>query len=211
MLTLSPVSLTRAPIAASPLPVGLTLLKQALNVDYTDRDDLIEKFLIAAIGEFENDTKRTVLRRSHRWTLKCFPVVDYGVIRLPAGWTRKVNSVQYADGDDEVTMYGLSAGIGSPPVTQYREDLTADDGGIIMPLRGEQWPDIERDDPNPVVITFEAGYASAEMPAEIVTALAFQVQKKFDDDRGAVAPSMLQYNALAFERMCAPWRLNRTY
>ncbi len=211
MLTLSPISLTRAVLVGSPLPVGLTLLKQALNVDYTDRDDLIKKFLVASIDEFEADTKRTVLRRSHRWTLKNFPTADYGAIRLPGGWTRKVNSVQYAVGDDEVTMYGISAAVGSPPVAEYREDLTADSGGIIMPLRGTQWPDIERDDPNPVVITFEAGYSAAEIPAAIVTALAFQTQKKFDDDRGAVAPSMLGYNAQAFERMCSPWRLYRTY
>jgi uncharacterized phiE125 gp8 family phage protein len=211
LLTLSPINLTRAPIVASPLPVGLTLLKQALNVTYTDRDDLIEMFLVAALGEFEGDTKRTVLRRSHRWTLKCFPTADYGVIRLPGGWTRKVNSVQYAEGDDEVTLYGVSAEQGSPPVAQYREDLTAEDGGIIMPLRGSQWPDVEHDDPNPVVITFEAGYSAAELPADIKSALAFRVQKKFDDDRGATAPSMMPYNEQAFERMCAPFRLYRTY
>jgi uncharacterized phiE125 gp8 family phage protein len=206
---LCPLRLEIDPLASSPLPISLALLKEHLAIDHSELDDLIELNLAAAIAAFEAQTHRTVLRRTHRWVLAEFPRTSYQQIRLPRGKTRVVNSIEYIVGGAVQTLVGPSGS--SPPGDDFQEDLRGDGGGVIMPPRGQSWPSPDRDVPAPVTITFEAGWDAAELPADITRALLFWLRTGIDDDRGSVDPRALSANRDTFEALVSPYRLVRWY
>jgi uncharacterized phiE125 gp8 family phage protein len=206
---LCPVSLEIESLASSPQPISLTLLKNHLAIDHSELDDLIELNLAAAIAAFEAQTHRTVLRRSHRWVLAEFPRTPYQQIRLPRGKTRAVSSVAYIFAGASQALVGPTGS--SPPGTGFQEDLRGEDGGVIMPARGQSWPSPDRDCPAPVTITFEAGWDAAEIPADVIRALLFWMRTGIDDDRGSVDPLKLAANRDTFEALVSPYRLCRWY
>lgn len=206
---LQPLRLDVEPLAGSPPLIELELLKQHLAVDFPDMDELIELNLQAAISEFENSTHRTVVRRVHRWMLRDFPCNRYQEVVLPRGKTRAVQKVEVVAGGSTVTLLGPSSG--SPAGTGYQEDLGGDDGGTIMPPRGGSWPSPDYDVPAPVTITFEAGWAADELPADIQRALMFWCRMGIDDERGSVDATKLEAGRATFEALVSGHRLSRFY
>jgi hypothetical protein len=208
-MTLCPIRLDVEPLATSPPSISLALLKDHLAIDYPDLDALIKTNLAAAVGAFEGTTHRTVLRRVHRWVLADFPQTDYQRIRLPRGKTRAVQRIEVTIGGVVTTLHGPSSG--SPAGTDYREDLTGDDGAEVMPSRSSSWPAPDYDSPAPVAIVFEAGWSPSEIPAGIMRALMFWVRAGIDDERGEISPANLAANRDAFEALVSGWRLTRWY
>jgi hypothetical protein len=204
--TLQPLRLVVDPMASSPPLIDLTLLKQYLAIDYADLDSLIELNLLAAITEFENATHRTIVRREHHWTLRQFPWTPYQEIPLPRGKTRAVTKIDVVVGGSVVTLKGPSS---TPAGADYQEDLAGDDGGRLMPLRGGSWLSPDLDNPAPVTITFEAGWAAAEMPTDIQRALMFWVKTGIDDER--TDPTKHEADRATFEALVSGWRLARWY
>src|SRR5262245_48691645 len=125
-----PLRLDVDPLAASPLPIELELLKQYLAIDFADFDELIELNLLAAVQECENTTHRTVVRRAHRWVLRDFPWHGCQDLTLPRGKTRAVASVVVSVGGSITTLTGPTSTV---PGTGFQEDLRGADGGVIMP------------------------------------------------------------------------------
>lgn len=178
-MPLQPISLSIAALDSSPLPLDLALVKDHLAVIDNDSNTLIEKFILAAINWAEGSMRRTIYSRSHTWVLKDFPRDACERIRLPRGKTQSVESIVYSLNGSTTTLYGPSSSE-SPTTSSFQEDLTGDDGGILMPLRGENWPSVDYDVPAPVTITFTAGWLAAEVPADIESALLFAIADAFE-------------------------------
>ena len=207
---LKPLRLHIEPITAEPF--DLELIRDHGHIDSipgTFQDDLLRKYMRAAIAWFEGETHRTVIQRSHRWVLECFPYVDYQQIQLPRGKTQSVESVQYWSGQSQVTLTGPSA---SPPGTGFRQDLKGIDGGIVMPPYGSSWPGHDLDAPDPVVCNFTAGYAAASVPEDMLQALLFYVSDA-NELRGTADVDLGRYGKYSNirELMISGYRLHRWY
>lgn len=183
------------------------------RVDASDDDELFQTYLRAAILWAEGSTHRTIVRRDHRWILREFPYCDDLVIRLPRGKTQSVQSVSYSENGSIVTLTGPSSG--SPAGTDYQEELSGDDGGVLMPLRGCSWPSADCDVPAPVKITFSAGWDAADIPPDVVHALLFAVQDAFDirgtGDFNAAVLGSTGPRLAARETLISGYRLDRWY
>lgn len=197
------------PLDGSPLPISLDLIKTHCSVDGIDYDSLLPVYLFAAIRDFENITHRTVYRRGHRWVLEDFPQGACREIHLPRGKTSAVEKIEYVSGSQTITLRGPSSG--SPPGTDYLEDLRGDDGGALMPPDGQPWPVANYLHPAPVTIHFEAGWSAGEVPADVVETILFGVRVSLDNKRGTVDPRALAADRNTFEAMASAYRLNRWY
>jgi len=203
MMLLNPLALGVSTLDASPFPLSLSLVKDHLAEDTSDNDALIETLMRAAILWAEGSMRRTIYARSHAWTLANFP---RGAIRLPRGKTQSVESVAYSSGGQTATLTGPSS---VPAGTDYQEDFTGDDGGVLMPPRGSGWPSADCDVPAPVTITFTAGWQAEDVPADIIHGLLFAISDGFEN-RGTADMSAGR-NCETREALISPYRLHRWY
>jgi uncharacterized phiE125 gp8 family phage protein len=205
-MPLHPLRLDIDPVATSPLPVSMDLIKAHCAVDFDDQDDLLQTYLFAAITAFENTTHRSIFEREHRWVLSAFPIYPYERIWLPRGKTASVASVEYNSDGTTTTLTGPTS---LPAGTDYQEDLRGDDGGLVMPPRGQSWPSADCDVPDPVVITFVAGYDADMLPSDILNALLWFIRTLYDD--GRTDPQKQAENLGVFETLVSSYRLTRFY
>lgn len=162
-----------------------TVLKTHLAVDGSALDFAIEIYEQAAILWAEDYMRRSIMAREHRWVLSDFPRGHHRTsshsmrsMQLPRGKTIRVNYIQYCRGGQYLNLFGPSAS-GSPPSTSdFQEDLAGDGGGTIMPLRNRDWPSVDYDSVNPVVVSFRAGW---ETPSEVPAAIKHAVMFAIDD------------------------------
>ena len=177
-MMLCPIRLQVNALTMSPLPIDLALIKTHCKIDGTDLDDNIEVYLKAAIEWAEGEMHRSIFSRSHTWVLRDFPIDGRMEIRLPRGKTQSIESIVYQSNGSPVTLTGPSSG--SPAGTSWQEDLRGDDGAILLPPRGSNWPSVDYDAPAPVAINFTAGWLAAEVPAEIIHAILFSISDAID-------------------------------
>jgi uncharacterized phiE125 gp8 family phage protein len=203
---LLPKRLDVDPLVGSPFPIDLDLIKSHLAIDYSDQDELIEKFALAAIEAFEGTTHRTLIQREHTWVLASFPFSYKLGIWLPRGRTVSVEQIAYVSGGQTVTLTGPTS---TPTGDDYQEDLRGNDGGCLLPLQGESWPSVDIDAVAPVAISFTAGWETAEMPADALNALLFFIRTSLDDAR--TDPMKSEANMRVFEAMVSGFRLTRFY
>lgn len=211
---LSPLRLDIAALTlGSPWLIDEAIVKSHARIDMTDDDDLLEVYLRAAIGWAESATQRVIYRRQCRWVLREFPYHHIGEIRLPCGLAQSVSSIAYVSGGQNFTLTGPSSG--SPGGTDYQEDLNSESGGVLMPLRGNYWPNTDCDAVAPVTITFNAGWDADDVPAELQHAILFAVEDMYDSrGTGSVEPSVLSNggsNLAVREALVSPYRLTRIY
>lgn len=161
----------------SPEIIDSALIRKHVRVDFPDDDDLLQKYLLAAVNWCENATHRTIFRRAHRWILAGFECeMPYGM-RIPRGKTVSIASIAYSASGSVTTLTGPTS---SPVGTGYQEDLRGDDGGLVMPARGSSWPPTDTDVPAPVVVTFTAGWLAADIPADLLHAILFGIADAYD-------------------------------
>jgi uncharacterized phiE125 gp8 family phage protein len=200
-------------VIGSPWLISEALVKQHSRIDSTDSDTVLELYLKAAIQWAENETHRTIFVRENRWILRDFPRDASQAIRLPRGKTQSVTSIEYSVNGSLQTLRGPSSG--SPAGTDYLEDLRGEDGGTLMPPRGGCWPSADCDVPTPVTITFQAGWAAADVPAEIVHAILFAVEDAYeirgtgDFDPSAISSAGPRLSIR--ETLISGYRLSRWY
>jgi uncharacterized phiE125 gp8 family phage protein len=205
-MKLSPLRLDIDPAPTSPLPLDLTLVKSHCAVDFNDVDDLLTTYIMAAVAAFENSTHRSIVQREYRWVLAGFPIYPHERIRLPRGKTVSVTQIDHISDGSTVTLTGPTS---TPAGDEYQEDLRGDDGGVLLPPQGQQWPTADCDVPDPVTITFQAGYDAATLPSDILNALLFHIRNSLDDQR--TDPQKTQANLAAFETLVSGYRLSRVY
>lgn len=188
--------------ADTDIPVNLTAIKSLLRISTEIHDDdILDVLLPAAVEWAEGVMHRSILAKTHRWTLPCFP--DYGAIVLPRGKTQSVMKIEYSANGTIYTLRGPSSG--SPIGTDYQEDLSWDTGGIILPARGAVWPTPDYNVPAPVTITYVAGWTLATVPSEIKRALIRYIGDELDVPTAA---DLTQYTDLsAKDIMLSAWTL----
>jgi hypothetical protein len=169
--------------------------------------DNLDGYQEAAVLWFEQVTHRSVVARTHRWVLRDFPTGLYQEIWLPRGKTQSVVSIQYVSGGVTTTLTGPDA---SPPGTDFLQDLSGDDGGVLMPLRGESWPSVDMDVPSPVTVTFTAGWAADAVPADVVHALLFAMSDMVDL-RGSTDLAMMGATLSQRDSLASGYLLSRMY
>ena len=205
-MTLIPLRLEVDPLTTSPIPLSLDLVKDHLAIDYDDSNVLIEQYILAAIRAFEDTTHRTVYSRQHVWVLNDFPQWRDYQITLPRGKTTAVKSIVYYSGGEAVTLTGPTS---NTVGTDYQEDLRGDHGGVVMPPLSESWPSPDLDRPDPVTITFTAGWDEADVPPDVLQALLWYIRTAFDDNR--TDPQKALANNTVWEAMVSGSRLDRFY
>jgi uncharacterized phiE125 gp8 family phage protein len=162
---------------ADSLPVTLGLVKAQLRIDHDDLDELLADAHIPAAMEWaEGEMHRSIIPRTHYWVLPDFPRGMDQSLRLPRGKTQSVASVKYTRGGSVITLTGPSSG--SPAGSDYREDLTPDTGGILLPAVGQSWPSVDIEAAQPVLVTFVAGWTT--IPADVKGAIIRHVGDQLD-------------------------------
>lgn len=208
-MTLCPIRLDIDRLTiGSPLPISADLIDQHARITTADQAALIDVYLGAAIEWAEAATHRSIIAREHRWVMRDFPQDDFQGIRLPRGKTQSVTGVVYKCGGSSTSLTGPSSG--SPGGSDYQEDLRGDDGGLLMPLQGQSWPSVDLDVPDPVTITFTAGWLDAEIPAQLQHAILFAVDDAYDI-RGTPDLAINGRNLMTREALVSSWRLVRWY
>ena len=208
MMPLKPLQLSISAIDASPFPLDISLVKQHLAVDDTNSDTLIEAYMQGAVAWAEGAMHRTIYARSHRWVLKDFPRDCDPRIRLPRGKTQSVESIQYVNARQTLTLTGPSSG--SPAGSDWQEDLHDDDGGVLLSPQGGIWPSVDYDAVSPVVINFTAGWLTAEVPSDVIHALLFAVSDSHDT-RGTADLTSFGPNFNTRAALISPYNLVRWY
>ncbi len=160
--------------APSTIPFDLELLKSDLRIATDDFDDvLMNQYIPDAVEWAEGAMRRSIMARTHRWILECFPYGAEQTIRLPRGKVQGVTSIVYSSAGLPVTLRGPTSG--SPVGTDYQEDLRGH-VGRLMPNRGESWPSVDVDVPAPIVITYTAGWTTPQdVPADIKRAMTARI------------------------------------
>jgi uncharacterized phiE125 gp8 family phage protein len=202
-------SVSVAPIDASPFPLSLSLVKAHLREDSDDFDDIITLYMRAAVEWAEGAMKRTIYSRAHSWVLDSFPVDTIGEIWLPRGLCSAVESIVYVNTDGvPVTLRGPT---GSPVGTGWQESLSGDAGGMLYPpLNGAGWPLANSYAAAPVTINFIAGWASADVPADIIHAVLFAVADMYDT-AGSADLTVFGKNLTTRNALISPYILNRWF
>ena len=184
-------------------PITLGLVKSFLGLLEDDYDDLLTDIHIpAAVQWAEGVMRRSILAKTHRWTMTQFPYWQPFSFQLPRGKTQSITSIKYTAANATVTWTGPSSTV---PGTNYREDLGGDAGANVFPAFAGYWPTVDYYAPQPVLVTFVAGWLPAQVPAQIKHAIA-----RYCGDALAVvgATDITQSSDLeAKDALLMPWRL----
>ena len=181
-------SITIDAVAATAMPLDLELVKNDLRITEDDLDAVLTgQYIPAAMAWAEGATRRSMIARVHTWIFDKFPsgTTIYAtpwssIIYMPRGIVQSIASIKYSSDGSIVTLTGPSSG--SPAGTDYQEDLT---GHVarVMPTRGESWPEVDSDVPQPVKITFTAGWASDKLvPADLRRAMTAYIYGEMEAD-----------------------------
>lgn len=191
----------------SPYPIDLDLVKAQCSIDDDRFDAILPAWIRSAVEWAEGSSHRTIFSRAHSWVLKGFPLGGMQGIRLPRGKTQSVESVVYVSGGQEYTLTGPSS---DPVGTGYQESLIGDDGGWLLPPRGQSWPSVDSDVPAPVRVNFTAGWLAGEVPGDVLHAILFAVADCVDI-RGTPDLNTHGGSLEAREGLISSYRLSRWY
>lgn len=191
---------------ASALPVDLQDVKDQLRILDDQFDPLLYNIHIpAAVNWAEGVMHRNILSRTVTWVISDFPRGVDESLRLPLGKTQSVSSIAYTQNNTTTTLTGPTSG--SPVGTDYREDLTGSEGGVLFPAYNETWPSVDLDAPQPVVITFSAGWTAAQIPPQVKHAIFMYCADAIDITGAADVTQWSDLSAKA--TLLSSWRLVR--
>lgn len=170
---------------------------------------LLDSYLRSAILWAEGQMHRTIVARAHRWTIQQFPLnyQSYYRIPLPRGKCQSISSIKYSFNHQVVTLTGPSA---SPPGSDFQQDLSSEDGAVIMPPIAGIWQQADLDVIAPVLISFVAGYTTfATIPTDISMALFFYISDCFEI-RGTTDINSASYADVRMSKI-SPYILDNWY
>ncbi len=190
-------------------PITLDQAKEHCRIDGTEQDNTIRSYIAAARGYVETFTRRTLMPQTLRLKLDYFPGAcwldsrhggwPFGYqgyqntiyrytesvhpdrpIILPRPPLVSVTSIIYTDTNgDSQTM----------SANDYRVDADSEPGRIT-PAYGTYWP-VARAETNSVAITYDAGYASADViPPGNKQAMLLLIGHWFENREGVIAGSL---------------------
>ncbi|MGL4497341.1 MAG: head-tail connector protein [Beijerinckiaceae bacterium] len=173
-----------------PLPAAALLSAQDLRlqarIDHGDEDTLLAAIIAAAVSHIEMFTQRLLVRRACTLRLDCLP--DGRVpLALPGGPVASLTAISV---EGVALVLGDFEAIGDSPAR-------------LIPAA--DWPAIT-DEGYPVAITYQAGYATGNCPAELVAAVRILAAEMYRNREATVdaAVNSLPYGPAMLAR---PWRI----
>lgn len=169
--------------ASEPVTLTQAKLQCRVDADITADDTLITALITAARRYAEVYQNRALLQQTCVYSLDNFPIYPASVftpgeIKLPVPPLISVASVQY---------YDVSGTLQTLSDTAYIVD-TSSQPGRIVPVYGVPWPITTYTRPNSVMVTFNAGYASASLfpmtcQAILMMVAGWYVQREYFTDK----------------------------
>lgn len=192
--------------AATGIAVELDKIKDQLRIHDEQFDSLItDLHLPGALDWAEGVMHRAIISRTHRAVFSDFPRGRDQMLKLPRGNVIAIESIKYTSNDAVTTMSGPSS---AAPSTDYQETITSPTAGRVYPAVGEAWPNVDLEAVEPVLVTYTAGWAVADIPATIKLALTVYVSDALDivgaADMGAGITEKLNQK----DMMLSPYRLD---
>ncbi|MFQ6553400.1 phage head-tail connector protein [Aestuariibius insulae] len=130
------------------LPVSLEMAKEQAEIDFDDRDALIQAFIGAATAHLDGYSGilgRCLVSQEWRQDFAC-----WGTLRLPFPDVSSVE-VSYID----------AAGV-RQTIDTADYQIAAEPGGPVVRFVRRSYPAVFYDDVAPISVTFQAGYGTAE-------------------------------------------------
>lgn len=159
-------------------PWTLEVAKAHLRITIDAEDELIREYLVAARRWVESETKRALISQVWEYSLPDWPLAwenDNGAIRLPLGRCLSVQEIRYRNTSDvETTLTGPTS---DTPGTDYQEDLSSDEGGVVSPTPDDSWPSLKGFRLRPVIVKFTAGYGTdpSDVPSDLRMAVLYRL------------------------------------
>lgn len=182
--------------------------KQHLNVDTDDDDQIIERYIRAAIGFVQRRTAKALAPTTYLYTTDNWPITEYDGgwyrgIELPLSPVRSVVSVHYLDEDDAEIQVEEA---------DYSTIITAE-GALILFQDTWSVPSSFSQRPDSVRVVFEAGYddpatsgsgddPNLHLPAE-AELLVLMLTAHWYQNREAVSPESLQAVEISADALLA--------
>lgn len=171
-------------------PVSLGTIKTQNRIDHNEFDSLITEILLpAAIIWAEGYMKRAIVSRTHTLGMRAFPSLDGGRIHILRGNIPAVESIAYVTNNTTTTLN--NGPTSATPGTDWQELSRSDNGVILMPAYGEDWPDTDDDVASPVTITFTAGWDEDDVPSDVKLGLIKYIRAAIDEEPTDQAESFL--------------------
>lgn len=181
-------------------PVSVAEMRDHLTLEIDADDAYLEQLIAAARGHAESLTNRKIMDTVVQMVVPDFPIKQ---IELPFGATISVTSIAYVD-----TAGATQTLLGSASPAVFQSDLTDDEGAVLWPLKGTDWPGVDTDDISPVTVTWVAGYGtdSEDVPAALRHAIKLQVAEWYEARWNAEAPAG---STPLFEMALSPFKVIR--
>ena len=187
-------------------PVTLAEAKDYLRLEATSPADPgtgLSAMITAATEWAEGITRRAFIQQTWALTLDAFPI---GAIRTPLGRLLAVRNIKYLEpAGTTITLTGPGS---SPPGSAYREALGSDQAGLILPSWNTAWPETRDDEPEAVIVSFDAGYgpAASDVPGAIKQAILYRLADLYEHRgsqdgawTGIASQALLPYAVREFE------------
>lgn len=143
--------------------VDLATAKQNSNIEHSDTESYLQILLDAAVEDAENYTGTSILNRNVTMEFSCWEQK----YRLPLFPIVSITSVSYFDSEGaEQTLN----------VADYR--LYKNKGNYKLLIKLDSFPDLDEDLDFPVKVVAVAGYADANMPAFVKSAVLLRFSHK---------------------------------
>lgn len=166
--------------SSSRFPISLSLVKQHLEYEDDDRDELIQQYIRASQSWVENFTGKPMVVQT--------VVEEFSQFKNPMLLSKapiiSITSIEYVDQDEQ-----------PQEVTGFRKLGSR----VYEPVGG--WP--TNFDFTPIVVTYKAGFS--DVPADLISAQLLLVAHWFEN-REAATESPATEVALAVDSLCSPYR-----
>lgn len=185
---------------------GIITLGQAklhARVDGTEEDDSIAAFITAVRMHAENKTRRAVALQTLAVTFPRFPH-EGGKLEIPKPPLVTVESVVYADPTGALQTLASNAYF----------SFTASDSipAEVYPTIGTSWPDTQRDNPQAVVVTYQAGWTADNIPQPIVNWMLCRVAELYEHrERVSVGQSISVFPADIIDELLSPYIITQRF
>jgi len=183
-------------VAPNTTPVSLTQAKAALDISYSDKDDLITALIEAAVSHLDAWTGvlgRALMPQTWRQDFDRF---GGRCLRLPLAPVSAITSVKYDDESD------VEQTISAPNYALLEDGL----GPYVEFISTYSFPNLHVERPA-VRVTYVAGYAdAAAVPAPIKQAILLLVRHWFDNPSAVQVGNIVNQMPLAVDALIAPWR-----
>jgi uncharacterized phiE125 gp8 family phage protein len=171
--------------------------KAHARIDYSDDDDLLTAYLLAACGTIEAWTGRVIQSRTATLRLPRFPTHDDQAIELPGGNVSAVASVAYTDANGDAATLSSSL---------WTIETSSRGPAALRLIYGETWPAVQERG-LPVVITYTAGWAADAIPAALEHAVKLMVAEMHERREIAVIGASVSMAPFAVQALISAWRL----